>query len=68
MNVGCDWYGSLQCLYDTAIVEYCDKLLNVTLLQFPNSVTISDYHCYVNPSGGKEMKPWRSLGPPASAK
>ena len=24
---------------------YCDKLLIVTLLPFPNSVTLSDYHC-----------------------
>ena len=25
--------------------RYCDKSLTVTLLTFPNSVTISDYHC-----------------------
>ena len=24
---------------------YCDKLQNVTLMQFPDSVTISDNHC-----------------------
>ena len=27
------------------MLGYCDKLLIVTLLPFPNSVTISDYHC-----------------------
>ena len=30
---------------DTVVIGYCEIFLIVTLLSFPNSVTIPDYHC-----------------------
>ena len=51
------------------IQKYCKVLnivtsliVNVTLLPFPNSVTISDYHCVIIKSQGKKMPPPLPIG------